>query len=266
MPWPSLSTAFPFPGDRIEAVVVVDVPVLVVVLAVVVDLVLVVPHIRLEVGMRVLHAGVEYRHLGAGRAHVPCRLRVHRPGSGRRKGGLLAEHRVVRRQRPAAGCSRARRSRRPGASTAGGEAPTGEARPRLDRRSANVREALVDLGGRLLQHGALAIGGDVLLEPDDQAARDTAFADEWTASERRAPAGAAASSTHQNCKRERALDQRLTHGGVNTRCPVFTRLRSCSWRPPFCASVSQACAMSSASVLASVWPSVSFTSARMILM
>ena len=47
--------------------------------------------------------------------------------------------------------------------------------------------------------------------------------------------------------------------------PVLARLRSWGCSPPFLASTSQAWAMSSASVVASVWPSVSLTSARMIV-
>jgi hypothetical protein len=46
--------------------------------------------------------------------------------------------------------------------------------------------------------------------------------------------------------------------------PVLTRLRSSSCRRPFFFSVSQASAMSSASVVTSEWPRVNFTRARMI--
>ena len=76
---------------------------------------------------------------------------------------------------------------------------------------------------------------------------------------------------------ERARGREVEHGQRDQALPVphphsvqypvlvFTRCRSSSCRPPFFASVSHACAMSSASVEASVWPSVSFTSARMIV-
>src|SRR5437763_11275518 len=72
---------------------------------------------------------------------------------------------------------------------------------------------------------------------------------------------------HEGQAKERgAHDDGWLGPGHQYPVPTLARLRSCSWRPPFFARTSQACEMSSASVVASVWPSVSLTSARMILM